>query len=578
VFGKVLIANRGEIAVRVIRALREMGVSSVAVYSDADRGALHTALADEAYHVGPTPASESYLKVQKLIETAERSGAEGIHPGYGFLAESAAFARAVTEAGLGWIGPHPEAIEAMGSKVESRRIMAGAGVPVTPGTDGPIASPAEIPAFAAEHGYPVAVKAVAGGGGKGFAVAHDKTQTEAAYSRARREGEAYFGDGSVYLEKYLPSPRHIEIQIMRDRHGRAVHLGERDCSIQRRHQKLVEECPSPGLDPGVREAMGRAAVAAAGAVGYDSVGTVEFLVQGDEFFFLEMNTRVQVEHPVTEEVTGIDIVQTGIRIAAGEGLPFSQEDVSWRGHAIEVRINAEDAANGFVPSPGVLSAYEEPGGPGVRVDSSLRGPGVVPGAYDPLFAKLIVRGADRGDALRRLRRALAEFRVEGIATTLPFHRALLEDEVFLSGGYTTGFAAERMGSMKIEASPPAPAGEAPEREASEVEVEVDGKLFLVRVYGAHREERDQRAPVRRKGGVTQRAVMGGGAVVAPMQGTIVQVLVEEGQEVAPDEAVCILEAMKMESEIRAPRGGRVAKVLVEAGETVRSGEPLVALE
>jgi acetyl-CoA/propionyl-CoA carboxylase biotin carboxyl carrier protein len=324
--------------------------------------------------------------------------------------------------------------------------------------------------------------------------------------------------------------------------------------------------------------MGRAAVAAAGAVGYDSVGTVEFLVQGDEFFFLEMNTRVQVEHPVTEEVTGIDIVQTGIRIAAGEGLPFSQEDVSWRGHAIEVRINAEDAANGFVPSPGVVTAYEEPGGPGVRVDSSLRGPGVVPGAYDPLFAKLIVRGADRGDALRRLRRALAEFRVEGIATTLPFHRALLEDEVFLSGGYTTGFAAERMGSMKIEGSSPARTGEAPEREASEVEVEVGGKLFLVRVYGVHREERERRVPVRRKGGVTQRAVMGGGAVVAPMQGTIVKVLVEEGQEVAADEAVCILEAMKMESEIRAPRGGRVAKVLVEAGETVRSGEPLVALE
>jgi acetyl-CoA/propionyl-CoA carboxylase, biotin carboxylase, biotin carboxyl carrier protein len=578
VFGKVLIANRGEIAVRVIRALKEMDISSVAVYSDADREALHATLADEAYHIGPTPASESYLKVERLIEAAMRSGAEAIHPGYGFLAESAAFARAVTEAGLGWIGPHPGAIVAMGSKVESRRSMAGAGVPITPGTEDPIASPEEIPAFAAEHGYPVAVKAVAGGGGKGFAVARDKTQIEAAYSRARREGEAYFGDGSVYLERYLPSPRHIEIQVLRDRHGRAVHLGERDCSIQRRHQKLVEECPSPAIEAQMREAMGRAAIAAAGAVGYDNVGTVEFLVQDDEFFFLEMNTRVQVEHPVTEEVTGVDIVQTGIRIAAGEKLPFSQEDVSWRGHAIEVRVNAEDAANDFVPSPGVVTAYEEPGGPGVRVDSSLKGPGVVPGAYDPLFAKLIVRGADRGEALRRLRRALAEFRVEGIATTLPFHRALLEDEVFVSGNYTTGFAAERIGSMKIEASSPARAGEAPEREAREVEVEVNGKLFRVRVYGAEREEREQGAPVRRKGGVTQRAAMGGGAVVAPMQGTIVKVLVEEGQEVAADGAVCILEAMKMESEIRAQRGGRVAKVLVEAGETVRSGEPLVVLE
>jgi acetyl-CoA/propionyl-CoA carboxylase biotin carboxyl carrier protein len=578
VFGKVLIANRGEIAVRVIRALREMDISSVAVYSDADREALHATLADEAYHIGPTPAVESYLKVEKLIETAQRSGAEAIHPGYGFLAESAAFARAVTEAGLGWIGPHPGAIEAMGSKVESRRIMAGAGVPITPGTGDPIASPEEIPAFAAEHGYPVAVKAVAGGGGKGFAVARDKTQIEAAYSRARREGEAYFGDGSVYLEKYLSSPRHIEIQVLRDRHGHAVHLGERDCSIQRRHQKLVEECPSPAIEAQMREAMGRAAIAAAGAVGYDNVGTVEFLVQDDEFFFLEMNTRVQVEHPVTEEVTGVDIVQTGIRIAAGEELPFSQEDISWRGHAIEVRLNAEDAANDFVPSPGVVTVYEEPGGPGVRVDSSLKGPGVVPEAYDPLFAKLIVRGADRGDALRRLRRALAEFRVEGIATTLPFHRALLEDEVFISGNYTTGFAAERIGSMKIEASSPARVGEAPGREAREVEVEVNGKLFRVRVYGAEREGREQGAPVRRKGGVTQRAAMGGGAVVAPMQGTIVKVLVEEGQEVAADGAVCILEAMKMESEIRAQRGGRVAKVLVEAGETVRSGEPLVVLE
>ncbi len=573
-FGKVLIANRGEIAVRVIRALREMGLPSVAVYSDADRGALHTYLADEAYHIGPAPASESYLKREKLIETAKRSGAEAIHPGYGFLAESAPFARAVTGAGLVWIGPHPEAIEAMGSKVESRRIMAGAGVPITPGTEAPVGSPEEIPAFAREHGYPVAVKAVAGGGGKGFAVAHDKTQVQAAFVRARREGEAYFGDGSVYLEKYLPSPRHIEVQILRDRHGNAVHLGERDCSIQRRHQKLVEECPSPGLDPRMRERMGRAALHAAEAVGYDNVGTVEFLVQDDEFFFLEMNTRVQVEHPVTEEVTGVDIVQTGIRIAAGGELPLSQREITWRGHAIEARINAEDAANDFVPSPGAVTAYEEPGGPGVRVDSSLRGPGVVPEAYDPLFAKLVVRGADREDALRRMGRALAEFRIEGIATTLPFHRALLEDEVFLSGSYTTGFAAQRLAGLEIEASP-AGASEAPEREGREVEVEVNGRLFRVRLYD---EKRGASERPRRKGGVKQRATMGGGAVVAPMQGTIVKVLVEEGQEVAADEGVCLLEAMKMESEIRAHKGGRVAKVLVEAGKTVRSGEPLVVLE
>ncbi len=581
-FGKVLIANRGEIAVRIIRALREMGVASVAVYSDADREALHTRLADEAYHVGPTPASESYLKIEKLVEVARRSGAEAVHPGYGFLAESASCARAVIKAGLAWIGPHPAAIEAMGSKVESRRIMGKAGVPITPGTEELVGSPETILEFAREYGYPVAVKASAGGGGKGFAVARDKTQAESAFERARREGEAYFGDGSVYLERYLPAPRHIEIQVMCDRHGGAIHLGERDCSIQRRHQKLLEECPSPGLDPSMREEMGKAAVAAAQAVGYDNVGTVEFLVQDDEFFFLEMNTRVQVEHPVTEEVTGVDIVQTGVRIAAGEELPFSQEDVTWRGHAIEVRLNAEDPTADFAPSPGVVGVYEEPGGPGVRVDSSLRGPGVVPESYDPLFAKLIVRGADRDDALRRLRRALAEFRVEGIATTLPFYAALLEDEVFVSGDYTTGFVTERIGGMEIEASPGAGTEEAPKPEAREVEVEVDGKLFRVKVYGAREGERGTPGgpgpPPRRKGGAPRRAAMGGGAVVAPMQGTIVKVLVEEGQEISADEAVCLLEAMKMESEIRAQRSGKVREVLVEAGKTVRSGEPLVILE
>jgi acetyl-CoA/propionyl-CoA carboxylase biotin carboxyl carrier protein len=575
VFDKVLIANRGEIAIRIIRALREMGAGSVAVYSDADRESLHTRLADEAYHIGPTPAPESYLNVERLIEVTKRSGAEAVHPGYGFVAESASFARAVMEARLGWIGPHPGAIETMGSKVEARRIMSGAGVPVTPGTEEPVGSPGSILEFVAEHGYPVAVKAVAGGGGKGFAVAHDKTEAGAAFERARREGKAYFGDGSVYLEKYLPAPRHIEIQILRDRHGNAVHLGERDCSIQRRHQKLVEECPSPAIDPEMRERMGEAAIHAAEAVGYDNVGTVEFLVQDDEFFFLEMNTRVQVEHPVTEEVTGVDIVQTGVRIAAGEVLPFSQEDISWRGHAIEVRINAEDAANDFAPSPGVVTAYEEPGGPGVRVDSSLRGPGVVPEAYDPLFAKLIVRGRDREDALRRLRRALSEFRVEGVATTLPFHRALLEEEAFVSGDYTTGFVAERLAGMEIEAPPAVGAGEVPGNEGRDFEVEVNGKLFRVRVYEETRKERER---PRRKGSVTRRATMRGGAVLAPMQGTIVKLLVEEGQEVAADEAVCLLEAMKMESEIRAQRSGRVREVLVEAGQTVRSGEPLVVLE
>ncbi|MBA3789682.1 MAG: acetyl-CoA carboxylase biotin carboxylase subunit [Rubrobacter sp.] len=576
-FRKVLVANRGEISVRIIRALREMGITSVAVYSDADRDSLHTRLADEAYHVGPTPASESYLNMEKLIEVGKRSGAEAVHPGYGFLAESTPFARAVAEAGMIWIGPHPEAIETMGSKVESRRIMAKAGVPITPGTEVPVKSAESILDFATEHGYPVAVKASSGGGGKGFAVANDKTEASSAFERASREGEAYFGDGSVYLEKYLSAPRHIEIQVMRDKHGNAVHLGERDCSIQRRHQKLVEECPSPAMTPEMRDAMGRAAVDAAEAVGYDSVGTCEFLVEGDEFFFLEMNTRVQVEHPVTEEVTGIDIVQTGIRISAGEKLPFTQEDVTWRGHAIEVRLNAEDPANNFVPSPGTITVYEEPGGPGVRVDSSLIGPGVVAESYDPLFAKLIVRGANREDTLRRLRRALAEFRVEGIATTLPFFRALLDDEHFVSGSYTTGFVAERLDKLGMTPASPGVAGEPSEKAVRDVEVEVNGKLFRVRVFSDEGSGRGSGAP-RRAGGTSRRAGGGEGAVSSPMQGTIVRVNVEPGQAVAADEAVCALEAMKMETDIRTQKAGTVSEVLVEAGDTVRSGQPLVVVE
>jgi acetyl-CoA/propionyl-CoA carboxylase, biotin carboxylase, biotin carboxyl carrier protein len=581
VFGKVLIANRGEICVRIVRALREMGISSVAVYSDADREALHARIADEAYHIGPTPATESYLNVERLIEVARKSGAEAIHPGYGFLAESAVFARAVEEAGLVWIGPHPGAIEAMGSKVESRRIMAKAEVPMVPGTKGSIAAAKEVRLFGEEHGFPVAVKASAGGGGKGFAVAGDASEAENAFARASREGEAYFGDGSVYVEKYLRAPRHIEIQVVRDKHGNAVHLGERDCSIQRRHQKLLEECPSPAIDPQMREKMGKAALAAAEAVGYDNVGTVEFLVEkgeaGDGFYFLEMNTRVQVEHPVTEVVTDIDIVKTGIRVAAGEPLPFSQEGVSWRGHAIEARLNAEDATRDFAPSPGAVTVYEEPGGPGVRVDSSLRGPGVVAESYDPLFAKLIVSGVDREEALARLGRALAEFRVEGISTTLPFFRAILSDERFVSGDYTTGFIAERMETLEIEPSPPGEPATTPEKEAREVQVEVNGKLFRVKVFGDE-DTRGVAGPPGRRRGETRRASASGGTIAAPMQGTIVRVLVGEGQEVAADEPVCILEAMKMESEVRSQKAGTVSEVRVEAGQTVRSGEPLVLVE
>lgn len=583
-FSKVLIANRGEIAVRIIRACREMNIESVAVYSDADRDSFHTRLADEAHHIGPTPASESYLNIEKLIEVAKSSGAEAVHPGYGFLAESAPFARAVNEAGLTWIGPHAEAIEAMGSKVESRRIMSRAGVPITPGTEDPVESYEDVLKFAEEHGFPVAVKASSGGGGKGFAVALDKTEAESAFDRARREGEAYFGDGSVYVERYLPGPRHIEIQVLRDKHGNAVHLGERDCSIQRRHQKLVEECPSPALTAEMRDEMGRAAVQAAEAVGYDSAGTCEFLVQDDEFFFLEMNTRVQVEHPVTEEVTGVDIVQTGMKVAAGEELSFKQEDVAWRGHAIEVRLNAEDPAMDFAPSPGEVTVYEEPGGPGVRVDSSLREPGLVPESYDPLVAKLIVRGSDRKAALAILRRALAEYRIEGIATTASFHRAILDDEKFLAGEYTTGFVAERMDGLTIEAATLGEATEnSPEKESREVEVEVNGRRFAVRVFGeagsfGGSSGGSAQAPVRRGGGEQKRASVSEGTVAAPMQGTIVKVLVEVGESVGADQAVCVLEAMKMESEVRSQKAGTVSEVHVESGQTVKRGDALVSVE
>ena len=578
-FEKVLVANRGEIAVRIIRALREMGVKSVAVYSDADRESFHAGLADEAYHLGAAPATESYLDIEKLIGVAKRAGVAAVHPGYGFLAESAPFAWAVGEAGLVWVGPHPKAIEVMGSKVQSRSIMRKAGVPTIPGTEEPIVSAEEVRVFAEEYGYPVAVKASAGGGGKGFAVAVDISGVQGAFGRASREGEAYFGNGAVYLEKYLPNPRHIEIQVVRDKYENAVHLGERDCSIQRRHQKLLEECPSPAVDSAMREAMGEAALLAAEAVGYDNVGTVEFLVQDNEFYFLEMNTRVQVEHPVTEEVTGVDIVQTGIRIAAGEKLPYAQEDIAWRGHAIEARINAEDPTSDFVPSPGFASAYEEPGGPGVRVDSALRGPGIVPETYDPLFAKLIVRGVDREDALRRLRRALLEFRIEGVTTTLPFFEAILEDEAFVKGRYTTRFVAERLGELKIKAPLIGESGVPPERDVREVQVEVNGKLFRVKVYADETRQQAAGAPARRR--ERERgwgSTIAEGTITAPMQGTIVKVFVEEGQKVAVDEPVCLLEAMKMESEIRAKKDGLVAKVLIEAGKAVRSGDPLVVLE
>jgi acetyl-CoA/propionyl-CoA carboxylase biotin carboxyl carrier protein len=421
-FSKVLVANRGEIAVRVIRALDELGIVSVAVYSEADRDAQHVKRATEAYLLGPGPATESYLNVDKLMEVIAESGAEAVHPGYGFLAENAAFAKRLEDAGVTFIGPPASAIEAMGSKTRARELMQKAGVPIVPGTTDPVDTVEDAAKIAEDIGYPIAVKAAGGGGGKGFRVALDADKLKDAFEGAAREGEKFFSDATVYLERYLPDPRHVEVQVLADKHGHVVHLGERDCSIQRRHQKLIEESPAPLVDEELREKIGKIATDAAEAVGYHGAGTIEGLLQDGEYFFLEMNTRVQVEHCVTEETTGVDIVREQILVAAGEELSFTQDDIRLHGHAIECRINAEDAAKNFAPAPGTVARYREPSGPGVRVDSGVVAGSEITPLYDPMVAKLIVWDADRERATRRMLRALAEFEIEGVKTLIPSTR------------------------------------------------------------------------------------------------------------------------------------------------------------
>src|ERR1700735_2651894 len=426
-FSKVLIANRGEIAVRVIRACEELGIATVAVYSELDRDALHVKRADEAYLLGPGPASESYLAIDKILDVVARSGAEAVHPGYGFLAENAAFAKALEDAGIVFIGPPASAIEAMGSKTRARELMAAAGVPIVPGTTEPVATVDDARTVIAETiGYPVAVKAAGGGGGKGFRVALSEAELEAAFEGAAREGEKFFSDATVYLERYLPDPRHVEVQVLADSHGNVIHLGERDCSLQRRHQKLIEEAPAPAVDEQLRAKIGKIATEAAAAVKYTGAGTIEGLLQDGEYFFLEMNTRVQVEHCVTEMVTGIDIVKEGIKVAAGEPLSIAQDDLELRGHAIEGRINAEDASKNFAPAPGRIETYKEPAGPGVRVDSGCEAGSEISPMYDPMIAKLIVWDADRESATQRMLRALGEYEIGGLKTLLPFHKAILK--------------------------------------------------------------------------------------------------------------------------------------------------------
>ncbi|HEX5468582.1 MAG TPA: acetyl-CoA carboxylase biotin carboxylase subunit [Gaiellaceae bacterium] len=576
-FGKVLVANRGEIAVRVFRTLRELGIGTVAVYSEADRASVHAALADEAYLVGPGPAAESYLDQERVIEVALRARAEAVHPGYGFLAENASFARACTDAGLVWIGPPPEAIEVMGSKVAARELMRNAGVPVVPGTTEPVASAAEVARLGEEFGWPLAIKASAGGGGKGLKVVEGPDEVERALAAARREGEAYFADATVYVEKFIHDPRHVEVQVLADDHGTVLHLGERDCTIQRRHQKLVEETPSPAVTAELRDRIGRIAVDAARAVGYRSAGTIEGLLdRAGNYWFLEMNTRIQVEHTVTELVTGVDLVREQVLIAAGEPTGVKQEELRFRGHAIECRINAEDPANGFLPAPGMLTRYREPAGPGVRVDSGVVEGSEISGLYDPLVAKLCVWDSDRERARARMLRALDEFEIEGVKTLVGFHKALLRRPCFAAGETCHGVVesdelAEEAEQLSHETTtvPRAADGQLRDRVLS---VEVDDRRFEVRVLAPEPPfaELARRRRERGPGGRGQAAAKH--AVVSPMQGTVLAVEVAEGDDVRAGQVICVVEAMKMENEIVAHREGRVDALSVAVGEPVKTGQ------
>jgi acetyl-CoA/propionyl-CoA carboxylase biotin carboxyl carrier protein len=594
-FSKVLIANRGEIAVRIVRACEELGIATVAVYSELDREALHVKRADEAYLLGPGPATQSYLAVDKLLDAIERSGAQAVHPGYGFLAENAAFAAVLAERGIVFIGPSASAIEAMGSKTRARELMSTAGVPIVPGTTEPVASIEEARSVIDETiGYPVAVKAAGGGGGKGFRVALAEDLLQEAFEGAAREGEKFFSDASVYIERYLPDPRHVEVQVLADQHGNVIHLGERDCSLQRRHQKLIEEAPAPAVDGQLRERIGKIATEAAAAVAYTGAGTVEGLLQGGEYFFLEMNTRVQVEHCVTEMVSGFDIVKEGIRVAAGEPLSIAQEDVVLRGHAIECRINAEDASKNFAPAPGVIGSYREPAGPGVRVDSGV-GPGSeISPMYDPMVAKLIVWDVDRAQATARMVRALREYEIEGVRTLLPFHEAILQTRQWADAETCRDLIGDRAW-LKTLAFPKPDTGTAAEPELQEppVEqsytVEVSGKRFEVKVIGppfgadavvngaASPGTGAPKAPRRSERARGGGGGSGGDTLASPIQGTVLKVAVQPGASVNEGALVCVIEAMKMENEITAHKTGTVADLPIAVGASVASGDTLAVI-
>jgi acetyl-CoA/propionyl-CoA carboxylase, biotin carboxylase, biotin carboxyl carrier protein len=576
---KVLVANRGEIAVRVIRACGDEGLASVAVYADPDLDALHCRLADEAYALGGSTPGESYLDIAKVLEVARRSGADAVHPGYGFLSENAAFASAVIDAGLIWIGPPPSAIEALGDKVKARHIAQDVGAPLAPGTPDPVADVDEVIAFADEHGLPIAIKAAFGGGGRGLKVARERGEIAEMFDSAVREAVAAFGRGECFVERYLDRPRHVETQILADGHGEVVVVGTRDCSLQRRHQKVVEEAPAPFLTDTQLEQLYTSSKAIARAAGYVGAGTCEFLVgQDGTVSFLEVNTRLQVEHPVTEETSGVDLVRAQFAIADGQRLRGA--DPTPRGHSIEFRINAEDPGRGFLPAPGRVTSWRLPAGPGVRVDAGYVEGDTVPGAFDSLLAKLVVTGASRRQAIERSRRALAEFDVGGMPTIIPFHRAVLEDPAFTSEPFSvhTRWIETEFANEIPAYADPAAAGETTERER--ITVEVGGRRLEVVVPGGLSTgpaAGNAKRSVPRKHGGGAAVAVGGDALTAPMQGTIVKVAVEDGQHVAEGDLVVVLEAMKMEQPITAHKAGTIANLSAEVGAPVQSGAPLCTI-
>ena len=581
---KVLIANRGEIAVRIMRTCREMGISTVAVYSELDRNALHVRLADEAYALGGQSAAESYLNTEAILDVINRSGADAVHPGYGFFSENVDFARAITSRGVTFIGPPPEAIEIMGDKISSRLAAEKAGVAGVPGRSQPLKDAKEVVSFAKEVGWPVAIKAAYGGGGRGMKVVLGPDDSKAALESAQREAQSYFGRAECYVERYLSAPRHIEMQVLADSHGHTLWLGERDCSAQRRHQKLIEESPAPNFPDDVRQAMGEAAVKVSVACGYVNAGTVEFLYQEGEFFFLEMNTRLQVEHPVTELVTGLDLVEWQLRIAAGEPLDFTQDEIEHNGHAIEVRINAEDPAGGkFSPSPGTITRFDQPAGPGVRLDAGYAAGDTLSQYYDNLIGKLIVWGADREKARLRMLRAIEETRIEGVATTLPADVIILSSDEFVEARHSTKWVEESLDFSTIVTTPVPPISVGTGEVRKDVTAEVNGRRVTVALWLP--DESDDGLPRPTSTAAKPRrqhhaGVLGSGSntVSVPMQGTIVKVSVEVGQQVEAGDTVMILEAMKMENSVNAEKAGVVKSINVVAGDSVSAGDVVAVIE